>query len=52
MIKSKIFKTEEELNTFEQSNRVLIISIETITISETDRIKLWYREIDTKKKKG
>lgn len=48
MIKFKVFDTLVELNTFEKSNRVLVINLETITTSHTDRIKLWYREINIK----
>jgi hypothetical protein len=52
MIKFKIFNTLEELNTFESSNRVLVISIETVkTHSDREYIKLWYREVFILKKK-
>lgn len=52
MIKSKVFSSEENLNIFDSSNRVLTISIETISIGNKDYIKLWYRELPplTKKK--
>ena len=49
MIKNKIFNTIEELNTFEQSSRVVLISIETITDQAgREYFKLWYREVTPK----
>lgn len=51
MIKSKVFGSEKELNTFEQSYRVLVISIETIRLTDREHIKMWYREVDPLKNK-
>jgi hypothetical protein len=51
MIKFKIFDNLEDLNTFDKSQRVLVINIETVKTSDRERIKLWYREVPALKKK-
>ena len=51
MIKFKVFDNLEGLNTFERSNRVLTINIETTIIGNREYYKLWYRELETKNKK-